>query len=140
MVNMQHSTHTHLHLLTHTSIISPLKPLPSLSSYIACAANVHIPKDRVTQLQQGFGFVEFKTEEDADYALRVMNMVKVYGKPLRINKSASDKREDSVGANLFIGNLDPEVDEKMLCKLDVGVHVRVWGRVKAAKRSVVVGI
>jgi RNA recognition motif-containing protein len=34
--------------------------------------NVHIPRDRVTSMQQGFGFVEFSTEEDADYATKVM--------------------------------------------------------------------
>lgn len=53
--------------------------LPSLflSLSVSAVANVHIPKDKVTQMQQGFGFVEFKTEEDADYALRVLNMVKL---------------------------------------------------------------
>ena len=44
-----------------------------------------------------------------------MNMVKLYGKPVRINKaSSSEKVEVEVGANLFISNLDPEVDEKTL--------------------------
>jgi hypothetical protein len=44
-------------------------------------------------------------------------MVKLYGKAIRINKASQDKNSNEVGANLFIGNLDPEVDEK----------VRVWG-------------
>ena len=48
--------------------------------------NVHMPKDRITQLHQGYGFVEFLGEEDADYAIKVMNMIKVYGKPIRVNK------------------------------------------------------
>merc|ERR1712183_979288 len=30
------------------------------------------------------------------------------------NKSSQDKKTSEVGANLFIGNLEPEVDEKML--------------------------
>ncbi|KAI8436620.1 hypothetical protein MSG28_010127 [Choristoneura fumiferana] len=34
--------------------------------------NVHMPKDRVTQTHQGYGFVEFMGEEDADYAIKVM--------------------------------------------------------------------
>lgn len=77
--------------------------------------NVHLPKDRVTQLHQGYGFVEFMTEEDADYAIKIMNMVKLYGKPLRVNKKAmGNVRQTDVGANLFIGNLDPDVDEKIL--------------------------
>jgi RNA recognition motif-containing protein len=45
-----------------------------------------MPKDRITQLHQGYGFVEFLGEEDADYAIKVMNMIKVYGKPVRVNK------------------------------------------------------
>ena len=48
--------------------------------------NVHMPKDRVTQTHQGYGFVEFMGEEDADYAIKIMNMIKMYGKPIRVNK------------------------------------------------------
>ncbi|GAQ80556.1 RNA recognition motif containing protein [Klebsormidium nitens] len=76
--------------------------------------NVYVPKDRVTSLHQGYGFVEFRSEEDADYAVKVMNMIKLYGKPIRVNKASSDRRTADVGANLFIGNLDEEVDEKLL--------------------------
>lgn len=28
---------------------------------------MYLPKDRVTNNHQGYGFVEFRTEEDADY-------------------------------------------------------------------------
>ncbi|PSC72717.1 Splicing factor 3B subunit 4 [Micractinium conductrix] len=76
--------------------------------------NVYMPKDRVTNEHQGYGFVEYRSEEDADYAIKVLNMVKVYGKPLRVNKSAQDQKTNEVGANLFIGGLDSEVDEKLL--------------------------
>lgn len=48
--------------------------------------NVHMPKDRVTMTHQGYGFVEFLSEEDADYAIKIMNMIKLYGKPTRVNK------------------------------------------------------
>ncbi|TPX30692.1 hypothetical protein SmJEL517_g05800 [Synchytrium microbalum] len=76
--------------------------------------NVHLPKDRVTMAHQGYGFCEFATEEDADYAIKIMNMIKLFGKPIRVNKATSDKKNLEVGANLFIGNLDPDVDEKLL--------------------------
>jgi splicing factor 3B subunit 4 len=77
--------------------------------------NVHLPKDRVTQTHQGFGFVEFVSEEDADYAAKIMNQVRLYGKPIRVNKASADKQKAvEVGAELFIGNLDPMVDERML--------------------------
>ncbi|KAI8818107.1 uncharacterized protein EV422DRAFT_538759 [Fimicolochytrium jonesii] len=76
--------------------------------------NVHLPKDRVTQQHQGYGFVEYMTEEDADYSIKIMNMIKLYGKPIRVNKATSDKKNLDVGASLFIGNLDPDVEEKLL--------------------------
>lgn len=77
-------------------------------------ANVHLPRDKITNTHQGYGFVEFKNEEDADYCLKVMNMIRIFGKPIRCNKSSQDKKTNEVGANLFIGNLEPEVDEKQL--------------------------
>ncbi|XP_026478320.1 splicing factor 3B subunit 4-like [Ctenocephalides felis] len=76
--------------------------------------NVHMPKDRVTQMHQGYGFVEFLGEEDADYAIKIMNMIKLYGKPIRVNKASAHQKNLDVGANVFIGNLDTEVDEKLL--------------------------
>jgi splicing factor 3B subunit 4 len=41
-------------------------------------------------------------------------MTKLYSKPLRVTKASSDRTHVDVGANLFIGNLAPEVDEKVL--------------------------
>lgn len=76
--------------------------------------NVHIPRDKITNEHQGYGFIEFKSEEDADYSIKIMHMIKLYGKPIKVNKASQDKRTQDVGANVFIGNLDPEVDEKML--------------------------
>lgn len=65
-------------------------------------------------MHQGYGFVEFLSEEDADYAIKIMNMIKLYGKPIRVNKASAHQKNLDVGANIFIGNLDPEVDEKLL--------------------------
>ncbi|KAF4120512.1 splicing factor 3B subunit 4 [Geosmithia morbida] len=77
--------------------------------------NIHMPRDRVTQSHQGFGFVEFRSPPDAEYAANVMNGVKLYGKSLRVNKASADKQRTSdVGAELFVGNLDPLVDERIL--------------------------
>lgn len=45
---------------------------------------------------------------------QVMNMIKLYGKPVRVNKASAHQKNLDVGANVFIGNLDPEVDEKLL--------------------------
>ena len=56
---------------------------------------------------------------DADYAMQIMNMIKLFGRPIKVSKSSFDKKTGAnaldVGANLFIGNLDPaDVDEKLL--------------------------
>lgn len=77
--------------------------------------NVHLPKDRVTQSHQGYGFVEFISEEDAEYASRIMNGIRLYGKPIRVNKASADKQKAvEIGAELFVGNLDPMVTEQVL--------------------------
>jgi len=41
---------------------------------------------------KGYGFVEFRSEEDADYAIKIMHMIKLYGKPIKVNKASQDKR------------------------------------------------
>ena len=63
---------------------------------------------------QGFGFCEFLSEDDAEYAVKIMNQIKLYGKPIRGNKASYDKKQLDVGANLFIGSMDLAVDENAL--------------------------
>lgn len=84
--------------------------------FVQCGVvrNVHIPRDKLTGQHSNYGFVEFQEEMDADYSMKIMNMVKLHNKPIKCNKASQDKRTQEVGANLFIGNLDPEVDEKVL--------------------------
>jgi len=88
--------------------------LAELFIQVGPVVNCHMPKDRVTQTHQGYGFVEFLSEEDADYAIKILNMIKLFGKPVRVNKASSHQKNLDVGANLFVGNLDPEIDEKLL--------------------------
>lgn len=76
---------------------------------------INMPIDRVNNKHQGFGFVEFATETDAEYAIAVLNQTRLYGTPIRMNKASADKQKTvEVGAELFIGNLDPMIDEKSL--------------------------
>ena len=60
--------------------------VPVIISTRLPSVNVHMPKDRITMSHQSYGFVEFMSEEDADYAIKIMNMIKLYGKPVRVNK------------------------------------------------------
>jgi splicing factor 3B subunit 4 len=80
--------------------------------------SVHLPKDRVSQTHQGYGFCEFQTEEDADYAVKIMNQIKLFGRPIRVNKASADKRVViNVGAEIHISNLDPSIDERQLLNI-----------------------
>lgn len=83
--------------------------------FVQCGpvASVFMPKDKVTGSHYGYGFVEFKQASDAVYAHKIMNMVKVFDSPMRVSRSSVDRVVD-VGANLFVGNLDPMVDDKLL--------------------------
>lgn len=76
--------------------------------------HVYIPRDRITGKHFGYGFCEFMTPLDAAYANKVLNMVKLFGKPLRLSQSAVDRRSQDVGANLFVGNLSEDTDDKLL--------------------------
>ena len=76
--------------------------------------NVFMPKDKISGKLLNYGFVEYRSEDDAEYAIKILNMIKVYNRPIKVNPAAQDKRITEVGANLFIGNLDPEVDDKLL--------------------------
>ena len=87
---------------------------PCSSSANFVLANVFLPKDRISMAHQGFGFCEFLAEDDAEYAVKIMNQIKLYGKPIRVNKASYDKKQLDVGANLFVGSLDPAVDENAL--------------------------
>jgi splicing factor 3B subunit 4 len=90
--------------------------LTELFMQVGRVRSVYMPKDKLTGQHNGYGFVEFLDITDADYAMTVLNMIKLYGRPLRVSKSAlQDDNSRDVGANLFVGNLDPDsVDEQIL--------------------------
>lgn len=89
--------------------------LSELMTQVGPVRQVHMPQDRVSQTHQGYGFVEFDTPASAEYAAKVLNGIRVWGKPIRVNKASADKQKTvDIGAELFINNLDPQVDEKIL--------------------------
>ncbi|KAL7421989.1 Spliceosome-associated protein 49 [Cryptotrichosporon argae] len=77
-------------------------------------SNIFLPKDRISMTHQGFGFCEFLSEVDADYACKILNQIKLYGKPIRVSKASYDKKQLDVGANLFIGSVAESVEEGTL--------------------------
>jgi splicing factor 3B subunit 4 len=74
-------------------------------------SSVNIPYDRLTASHPGFGFVEMASEEDALYAMQLLNGVPLFGTPIRVSRSVST---DATGFRVFVGNLDPAVDDAAL--------------------------
>lgn len=85
-----------------------------LFTQVGPVVHVYIPKDRIAHTQSGYGFVEFQNEVDAEYAVQIMSGVKLFTKPLKVNKASQNKQVFDIGANLYIANLDASVDERIL--------------------------
>lgn len=88
--------------------------LAELFSQCGPVKTVHIPRDKVTGHHSGFGFIEFEFTSDVEYAQKVMNSVKLFSKQIRCCKASNDRKPVDIGANLYVGNLSPEIDEKFL--------------------------
>lgn len=90
--------------------------LTELFAQVGRVQSVYMPKDKLMGSHNGYGFVEFYEIVDADYAIALMNMIRLFGRPLRVSKSAlQDQPVKEIGAKLFVGNLDPnDVNEQLL--------------------------
>uniref|UniRef100_A0A8J9S3E9 RRM domain-containing protein n=1 Tax=Phaeodactylum tricornutum TaxID=2850 RepID=A0A8J9S3E9_PHATR len=93
--------------------------LTELFSQVGRVASVYMPKDKLSGQHNGYGFVEFLDAVDADYAMTILHMMKLFGRPVRVSKSSLNDEEGrhsrDIGANLFIGNVDPiDVNEQLL--------------------------
>ncbi|KAL7719076.1 Splicing factor 3B subunit [Entamoeba marina] len=80
--------------------------------------SVNIPRDRVSGQHKGIGYVEYRTERDAEYALKIFSdNVTFYGKQVKFNRTNQVKKTVDVGANLFVNNLDASIDENALSEI-----------------------
>jgi splicing factor 3B subunit 4 len=80
---------------------------------------VKLPKDDISGQHRGYGFVQFYSAQEAYYAIHIMNGIKLFGHPLKINYRNVDKGTGtcSIGADLHISGLDPTVDEIYLAQV-----------------------
>tara|TARA_A100001015_G_C15039890_1_gene738942 strand:+ start:2323 stop:3105 length:783 start_codon:yes stop_codon:yes gene_type:complete len=85
-----------------------------LMNQVGPVNHVNMPRDKVTGSHQNYGFVEYNSADDVNYAIKVLNMIRLYGKPIKVNTRSTDIKHYDVGANLFIGGLSGEVDESIL--------------------------
>merc|ERR1712224_843968 len=76
--------------------------------------SVYFPRDPVDGQHYGYGFIEFCDEKNLDYALKILNQTKIFNKPIAINKLNKFSNVLNIGANIFIGNLHPDTNEKLL--------------------------
>jgi splicing factor 3B subunit 4 len=81
--------------------------------------DVSVPLDKVNGRPSGFAFVEYRSELDAEYALKVLNMLPLYGRGIRVRKAGDGGANGGpqgvpTGANLFVGNLPGDATEKSL--------------------------
>jgi splicing factor 3B subunit 4 len=92
--------------------------LLELFAQVGRVKSIYMPKDKLTSVHNGYAFCEFYDVIDAEYAITILNMIKLYGRPLKVSKSSLNSKAElsrDVGANLFVGNLDPhDVDENLL--------------------------
>jgi len=89
--------------------------LTELMNHHGRVRTLNMPVDRVNGKHQGFGFVEFASESDADYVISILNQTRIYGTAIRMNKASADKQKNvEIGAELFVGNLDAMLDERAL--------------------------
>nr|CAD2186268.1 unnamed protein product [Meloidogyne enterolobii] len=64
--------------------------------------SVNMANDRITGTHQGFGYIEFMSEEDADYAIKIMNMIKLFGKSIKVNKASANEKQMDVGCKWLL--------------------------------------
>lgn len=92
--------------------------------------SVNLPRDKVTNRSSGHAFVEFKTEQDAEYAYTIMNGISLFGNPIKLSPTTISRpdNEIDVGARLYIGNLADDVDDLTLHKC-----FKVFGNIQTSR-------
>ncbi|XP_027356954.1 polyadenylate-binding protein 8-like [Abrus precatorius] len=77
--------------------------------------SVRICMNMFTHQSLGYGYVNYSNHEDAKKAIEVLNFTSLNNKPIRVMFSNRDpSARKSSTANLFVKNLDKEIDNKAL--------------------------
>mmetsp|Transcript_20459 Transcript_20459/g.50202 ORF Transcript_20459/g.50202 Transcript_20459/m.50202 type:complete len:213 (+) Transcript_20459:1755-2393(+) len=76
--------------------------------------SIQLQKSSTPNIHKGFAFIEFEDDREIEYVIKVFNPLRLYGRIISISKTNDDKTKSSISANIFIGNLNEEIDEKIL--------------------------
>ncbi|CAA2964394.1 polyadenylate-binding 8-like [Olea europaea subsp. europaea] len=89
--------------------------LYDLFSQMGDVVSVRVCRDLTIGRSLGYGYVNYGNRQDAERALEELNFTPLNGKPIRIMYSHRDPSVRRSGAgNIFIKNLDKEIDHKAL--------------------------
>ncbi|KAI9595915.1 hypothetical protein BDF19DRAFT_343190, partial [Syncephalis fuscata] len=86
-----------------------------LFNFVGPVASIRVCRDAVTRRSLGYAYVNYHNPDDCERALDSLNYTQIRSKPCRIMWSQRDPSLRKTGAgNIFIKNLDPSIDNKML--------------------------
>ncbi|GIY45973.1 polyadenylate-binding protein 1 [Caerostris darwini] len=92
--------------------------------------NIHICKDVSTGQSLGYGYVNFERKEDAEKALSITNYELINGRVIRLMWAKRNINKANMAANLFIKNLDLDIDDKKM--FDIFANYGNIGSLKVA--------
>lgn len=90
-----------------------------LITQLAPLAGVRMPKHKLKQTTQGYGFAVFHSVKDAEYVQEVLSSsnVKLFGRHIKASPashSANQNVEKQFVPRIFVGKLDSKTDEESL--------------------------
>merc|ERR1719277_1905797 len=76
---------------------------------------IHVCRDSVTRKSLGYAYVNYYSQTDAQQALEKLNYTDIKGRCCRIMWNKKDRQVTGAPeANVFVKNLDPNIDSRAL--------------------------
>lgn len=96
--------------MTEAQLFSTFSPFGTIASMRIC-------RDAITRKSLGYAYVNFASLADAANAMKELNYTRLRDRPLRIMWVQRDPSQRRVATgNVFVKNLDPSVDSRVLAE------------------------